>query len=506
MPAPLVLPISEYAPDLPDSPGNGSSLISNVYPRTSISYGSVAAPTPLYNALNARCQGGAAFRDINGNVHVLAGDAADLYALSNGGWTNVSRSPGSYSTAAEGQWQFVYFNDDIIGTNFNDPLQRFTLSSSSSFADIPNSPRGQYIAVVKNAFVVLGNTYDTTNGSMPQRLQWCAAGDAGSWPTPGTTLAAEFQAGAVNLFGAGGNVQGIAADLINADAVIFQEFAVKRMMYAGPPDIFSVLPVENGRGTPAPNSIIVSGGIAYYLGQDGFYAFDGGSSVPIGFDKIDKTVFADLDLGNIHRVVGAADPVNRLIWWAYPGANNSNGNPNRLLIYNWQLNRWSVVYTTCETIIKLLSIGYTLDELYTILGYSLDNLPAPLDSSLWTGGRLQLGLFDDTHTLNFMTGSPLAASVETQELQPTPGRRVLVRNARPVVDGVGSVPSVAIGSRDRQQQAVTYGAASAVNSLGMCPVRKSGRYIRALTTLPAADAAWQNISGVELDIVPQGAR
>jgi hypothetical protein len=506
MPDPLVLPIAAYAPDLPDYPAAGSANVRNVYPRTPQSYGAVPQPAAQYNALNARCQGAAAFRDKTGQVYLFAGDVNDLYSLTAGasGWSNASKAAGAYSIGSDLQWQFVYFNGDVIATDYTDPVQFFTPGVSSTFTDLPGgAPKGKYIAVVKNAFVVLGNTFDPGNGALPQRLWWCDAGNAKSWSTPGTTQAAQNQAGAVDLLGGAGQVQGFASDLINADAVVFQEYAVRRMMYVGPPDIFSLLPVENAKGTPAPYSIVVNGGIAYYWGQDGIYAFDGGASLPIGANRVDKTVYADLDQSSFTRVIGASDPVNRLIWWAYPGFGNVNGNPNRLLAYNWLLDRFTICDITCETLAQTLSVGYTLDQLYTILGYSLDTLPAPLDSTVWMGGRPQLVLFDTSHKLNFLTGTPLAATVETQEIQPTPGRRTLIRNARPLIDG--ATPSVAIGYRDRQQDTVSYSAAAALNRLGTCPGRVSGRYIRAKLTIPAT-TGWTNISGVELDIANQGRR
>ena len=504
---PLQMPIAEYAPDLPDYPAAGSSNVRNVYPRTPQSYGAVASPAAQYNALNSRCQGAAAFRNKAGNVFAFAGDGADLYSLTVGGatWTNASKSAGAYAPAADAQWQFVYFNGDVIATDYSDNVQVYTPGTSSTFTDLGGgAPQGKYISVVKNAFVVLGNTSDPSNGVLPQRIWWCDAGNAHSWSTPGSSQAAEFQAGAVDLLGSGGSVQGFASDLVNADAVVFQEYAVRRMMYAGPPDIFTLLPVENAKGCPAPYSIVANGGTAYYWGQDGIYAFDGGTSLPIGANRVDKTIYRDLDMSVINRVVGSNDPLNRLIWWAYPGAGNTSGNPNRLVAYNWQLDRFTICDVTCETLAQLLSIGYSLDELYTILGYTIDDLPAPLDSSVWTGGRLQLGLFDSAHKLNFLTGTPLAATVETQEVQPIPGRRILVTNARPLVDG--DAPSVSIGKRERQQDAVTYSTPSVLNSMGMCPTRTSGRYIRAQITVPAGSTKWTNISGVELDAVPQGSR
>lgn len=523
MAAPIVLPIAPWLPDLPDSPTSdqGSTTILNVYPRTKVSYGPINAPAKLYNALNARCQGGVGFRDSDGNVFIFAGDVNDLYYIRFGfaAWQNASKSPAAYNVNFDEQWQFIYFNGDVIGVNFNDNPQYFTLKTSSTFTDLPGDPpKGRYAAVVKNAFVVLGNTFDPVNGNMPQRIWWSAAGNAkeGGWPELGTDAAAQVQSGAVDLLGPGGWVQGFAADLINADAIIFMEQGVRRMTYAGPPDIFTFLPVENAKGTPCPYSIVVNGGIAYYWGQDGIYAFDGGASVPIGFGKVDMFLYGDgalvgdVDPNNLARVVGAADPLNKLIWWAYPSTQASNGNPDRLLIYNWQLDRFTLAAVTCETILRMLSIGYTLDELETVLGYpTLESIPAPLDWRGWTGGILQLSLFDTDHTMTVMTGPALQATIETSEMQPIPGRRTMVRSSRPLVDitapGTVIAPTVSIGHRERLQDSVTYAQAVPLNSMGACPARTSGRYIRGTTVIPAG-GGWLNFSGIEIEAGAQGSR
>lgn len=479
-------------PDQPDQPASGSAVIQNVFPRTLASYGGINAPVAVYNALNSRCRGGFGVHDKFGNVFMFAGSNSDLYLLKAGGtdWVNKSVAPGFYDTGVN-VWNFVYFNGQVITTNYTAIPQHYILSPESSvFSFLSGAhavPRAKYIAVVKNAFLALGNTYDDVNGEMPQRVWWSAAGDPENWPVLGTDEAAQVQSGAVDLLGGGGDVQGFAPDLINADAVVFMEYGLRRMMYAGPPDVFSFLPVENARGTPAPSSIVVQGGIAYYWGQDGIYAFDGGSSQPIGAGKVDKFLLGDgnqvgdVNMAHIKRVVGAADALNKLIWWAYPST-ASSGNPDRLLCYSWELGRFSLVLLTCETIFRLLSVDATL------------------------GSKLQIALFDATHKMNFFTGGALAATVDTQELQPVPGRRVFIRNSRPMVDGLSSAPTVAIGHRERLQDAVSFSPAVALNAMGMCPVRRSGRLVRGRITVPADATTWSNISGIELDVVPQGSR
>ena len=468
---------------------------------------------PISSALPARCQGAAAFLSTSsstGTANLFAGTITDLFRITPGDayvWQNVTRVASPYSVSSDEYWEFEFFNNSVLASNLDTAIQTIDITSGTNFADLSASaPKARHMAVVKNSFLMLGFTDDPIDGNQPQRVWWSAAGDATSWPSPGGITAAQVQSGYFDLLGDGGAVQAIRSGLVSADALVFQQFAVRRAVYAGPPQVFEFLPVENARGTPAPWSPVVVGGTCYYRGQDGWYANDGSASTPIGVNKIDKFFEADANASTIFRMVGAADPVGKMVWWLYISNASPDGNPDRMLGYNWQLQRWCIVYLSLEYLAKFIGIGYTLDELYTVLGYTLDNLPAPLDSPIWAGGGLSLGVFDQAHTLNYLTGPALAATIETQEIEPIPGRRTLVTNARPLIDGSGAGgPAVSIAHRERQIDQPTYSPAAPINFLGFCPGRASGRYLRAQQTV-AAGGDWRNWSGVALDMVQQGSR
>lgn len=502
---PLNMDIGIWSPDLPDLNNPGSPNVRNVYPRSAKSYGPVASPSVYSDALNARCQGLAAFWDEDGNVHLFAGTASKLYHMEGGttSWTDVSAG-GGYNCPSTTEWRFNLMNGIVLATDYNDVQQSFTLGSSSAFGTLAAAaPQALYGAVVKN-FYMVGNTFDSTDGARPQRAWWSALNDPTNWPTPGTITAAELQSSFNDLLGDYGAITGVVGNLGNADGAIFMQKAVWRVLYAGPPGTFDFFPAEGGVGCNIPGSIVAYANMAYYWGPDGPYKFDGAEATPIGVDQWAKTVYADLDQGNLSRVKGTVDPINRLIIWAYPGAGNSNGNPNHLVLYNWVLDRAAIVDLTCETVASLLSLGYTLDELYTELGYTLDDLPAPLDSTVWTGGSILLSVADTNHCLDFMTGPNLAPTVDTKEIEPFPGRRWRSNGVKPLTDGDTQI-SVALGRRDNLQSNVAFTPAVAINSLGICPVRTSGRLGRARITRPAG-SVWGHIWGAVFDGVDAGLR
>ena len=149
-----------------------------------------------------------------------------------------------------------------------------------------------------------------------------------------------------------------------------------------------------------------------------------------------------------------------------------------------------------------MSFGVTLDSM-TVYG-TFDSMPQfTLDSRVWTGGKDMLGAFDTSHRLNYFNGQNLAATVDTTELQPFPGRLALIKNTRPLIDG--GVPSVALGTRNRLVDAVTFNPATAMNNLGACPQRANGRYVRGEITLPAG-TNWTHLQGLELEASPSGVR
>ena len=506
---PLILPVSEFAPDMPDYRDEASSNAMNVIPRTPKSYGPLAAPSIYSNALKKKCQGAYFGVDSGGNINGFAGDANDLYNLtvSSTGWTIVSSSPGAYSIASSDLWQFCLFGINVIATDYADAIQSFTLGTSTAFAALAAAAPKARFACVSKSFLVVADTNDPVFGQQHQRVWWCANGDPTNWPTPGSALAAQYESDFQDLLGDGGFIKGIVGNLGNADLLIFQERAVFRGVWVGGPNVFDFFPMEGVRGCPASGSIAQLGGVVYYLAQDGFYVNDGGQSIPIGANKVDKTFYADLDQNYFGSISAAIDPFNKLYIVFYPGAGHAGSNCNKMLIYNWQLQRWSEAIPFAnggELIARALSFGYTLDQLYTVLGYFLDTLPAPLDSRLWTADNVLLGAFDSNHALNAFTGAPLPATVDTSEFQATDGMVTKFINTKPIVDG-NVIPSVSLGVRNRQVDTPSFGTPIAMDALGNSPQRAVGRYARARITIPSS-SSWTNISGVELEGVPAGVR
>lgn len=484
-----VLEAGEWTPDMPDL-GNSGITAKNVIPWPG-AYKSFPSMAVQSAALNARVQGGYFLRDTSGNVYNIAGTTSKLYQQVAGSTTyvDVTRSSGgAYATAIDDFWEIAQWGNTAIATNFIDDPQVLTLGGTNFAALGGTPPKARHVAVIRD-FVVFGNT-----SLAPNRVKWSAINNSADY-----VIAAATQSDEQDLQGDGGWVQKIIG---GEYGLVFQERAVWKMTYIGSPEIFQFDLIERNRGAFAPQSVIGWGNMVFYLADDGFYLIVGGSpAIPIGAGKVDKTFLADLQTSYGYRINAAIDPTNKLVMWAYPGTGSTDGTCNKIVIYNWSVKRWSLVEgVAIECFARYASTGYTLEGLDTV-STDLDALPASLDSRIWTGGAQSLAAFDSDHKLNTFAGTAMDATVDTGEMQLSPGMRSSVLWARPLTDG--SAASVALRSRNRLADTASYGSASTQDSTGICALRSNARYHAARTT---TSGAFNFIQGVELHYTQEGER
>jgi hypothetical protein len=499
-----LIPPAEFAPDQP-ALSEFTDIVLNVVPLTKESYGPLRSLEPFSDALDSQCRGVVSVQDSDLATFTFAGTETTLNMITGGDitWNDVSQA-GAYSTGDQEYWRFGQFHDLVIATNFIDPVQAYDMSSPTLFADLAaGAPKGRHIAIVRN-FCVVANTNDPSDSNVPMRVWWSAYNNATDWPVPGSADAQAKQSDFTDLVGDQGAITGLVGHLGGADGAVFFARGVWRMVYQGPPTVFGFYPAEGVSGTRASNSIVHIGPTVYYLAEDGFAVFDGTRSQPIGGQKVDRWFFDRVDHNYLDQVIGAVDPINKLVFWIFPStAATVPGAPDTMLIFNFQIGRWSYAETSAEWLLRSLSFGVSLDGLDALFPGGIDSIPYSLDSRLFVGGAVQLSAIDTDHKLAFFAGQTLEAQIATRTAQPFDGMRAWVRSVRPLVDG--GVPTVAMGLRDRLVDTVAFGSDVAMNSMGESPQRADGRYISALVKVPAG-SNWEHMRGIDLDAEKGGWR
>lgn len=449
---------SEWQPDQPDL-ATASTVVTNAIPDSN-SYRCIGALSPVSaNALDSVCLGAVWAQDDDGNYFYFAGNTTKLYRLSGVSFSDVSKV-GGYSAAS---WEFAKWDQRLIAVNVSEPTQYFDMGSSSSFADLAGSPpKAKHIATVRD-FIIMGNL-DEGGTSYPSRLRWSGFNNSEQWVSSQATQS-DFQ----DLLGRGGAIQRIVP---GETGLILQEHSIRRMTYVGPPTIFRIDEVEKDRGCQAPNSVAWSGDLVFYYSHDGFFMKQGDNpSVPIGTEKVDRFFKDDLSGGDFDGIRGAVDRSNKIIAWCYP---SSSSGTNRVIMYRWDIKKWSVIDQDAKIIIEYVSPAYTLEDLDGVLG-NIDDNSINVDSTAYLGGSVHLGAFGSDHKLSTFSGSALPGTIETNELGDPAGRRISIKSVRPITDGA---VTICVGTRNNQNENYNYGPPVSVNAKGEMSFRTSARYHR----------------------------
>ena len=478
----------EYKPDVADYQGTATRNIRNVLPRGD-GYGPFPDFAALTQSLPSACRGAFYALNSDGSVTIFAGTSTRLYKANNTdySWTDVSKGGLAYTAlASDAQWQFVQFGSLVKATHKNVPLQTFTLGVSSAFADNSGSPpQAAYISVV-GRFLVLSGLL-----SNPFRIHWSGLNDTTQW-TSGVG-SSDFQD-----FPDGGIVRGVAGGEFGT---VFQDQAIRRMSYIpGSALIFQIERIAQDLGLFAPYSIVRAGLHVFFHSAQGFYKIaPGGIPEQIGREKFDRTFFEDLDKTELKMFIGASDPRSTRVYWAYKSTSGTTGLYDKIIGYDFALERAFQITMTGEYILGMSQPGLTLESLDS-LSSSIDALAATLDSFAVSTQPL-ISQFNSTHNLGFFAGSNLEATLETPE-QGTDGSRIFVNGFRPVTDSATVYGSASY--RERTGDATTQLAEIAMNSrTGRCDLRRSTRYSRLKVRIPAA-TSWTYSAGVEPDIRQEG--
>jgi len=460
---------------LPDQPGLSGALQAayNVYPQQ-VGYGPIPSLADYSNSASENLT-----RVYSGKISsastMFAGGASKLFKFdsTNRNLNDVSKV-GGYTSGA---WSFAQFGDVILAANGAEKIQAWTLGTSTAFADVAAAaPVAKYVTVVRD-FVVGANVT-----SYPNRVQWSDINNETNW-TSGVTSQADYQD-----IPDGGDIQGITGGEFG---LVLLEKAIARMSYIGSPLFFQFDTISREIGCYEPGSVCQYGNITFFLSDDGFYMCDGQRVTPIGAEKVDRWFWDDLSPAYT-KFSAAVDPVKKVVIWCYQNTNAGYS----LLVYNWQLNRWSYGATAASYISSAATAAVTLEGL-DLYSASIDALTVSLDARQWLGGKLVFAGVRDAKIVTF-EGTPMSAFIETGDLTSSAS---LITLARPQIDN-GSA-TVAVASREMLDDTISYSTAVAASDENRVALRSSGKYHR-IKVVPTGN--WTTMAAVDVNIVPRGRR
>lgn len=482
---------AEYRPDVADLNTTYTNELRNVLCADG-SYIPAPAFETFTSALSDRPLSAISVKLPDGTQVLFAGSPESLWRLDTTDmtWDDVSQTGVTYGATTDAPWSFNVFGNFVIAVNPNDDPQVYEIGTDAEFRDLGGSPPRASIVRVWGDFVALMGLPDN-----PNRVQWSGLNDCEFW-TPGSQNS-DYQD-----FPDGGAVQ---SSTEATNPIIFLERAIYPGTFVpGSAEIFTFVKAHDKRGAKSPYSVASRGAFTFYADEGGFFQIAGDASIaPIGFERVDRTVFKRLNVSSISRIYSAVDPFFSRVYFALDF--DGNGVYDEMLVYDWQLAKWSPIDLAALFIFPIATFGYTLEGLDAISA-SLETLPFSLDSKAWQGGAPLLAGFSADYKLGAFQGENLEAIVTTSEIGETNGQVMRTTSTYPIVDAEAVFVSIGIRMRRREVEPVTW-LPEQEPSYNTGRVRKvsRARFHRFKIRVPAGET-WGHIKGIDVETAPAGFR
>jgi hypothetical protein len=265
--------------------------------------------------LPGRCYGAALLEFGEITPALVAGTATKLYRIVGnivGPFvTDVSRTSGGAYTAATSPtnaWRFASIDDVALAVKPGTILQATTNIYGTPFADVAGAPSGWTMAVQSGFVMIAGYSteWPYANG------WWCSAlQDYTDWTPDVATQSANGR-----LTQTPGEIIRVIA--FQDDLIFFKGTSVIRATYVGTPTIWQFTVLSTDVGLAGHDAVTQADGILYWLGDTGFYRFNGGS-----IQRIASAPWSWMreDTGGTFSLAFAQaqwDSTRRVIRWYYP--------------------------------------------------------------------------------------------------------------------------------------------------------------------------------------------
>lgn len=482
----MIIPFPPFEPDKSKYEIGSSANVVNALPVAN-GWGGAKDLTTISAALGSECLGATYVRTAAGNYEVIAGTRTAIFRLdtTNYTWTDISGLSAPFNVPLNDYWTMTRYGDQLVIHNLNDVIQVYNISTGGNCAALAGSPPRAKYSWVAGDFLVLGYL-NGTDGE--KTVRWCGLNDIEHW-TIGKK-GADLQ-----VLPEGDEVMGGLGE--QGGFTVIQRAGMQYFPFSPSSGFTFTRTVLNPKqGTLAPRSIVSIGpGRFFYLSEDGF--FGGVDRQPIGAERVDRWFLDQIDQTYLADVQGAADPFEKIVWWRY---RTPTGSYNRLG-YDWQLDRWCTSDLQIGEMVALSTPGITWDGL-DLLYATIDAVDEPYDSRVFTGGRPTFATFTTDNKLAYFTGTNLAATIDTAEVEIDGMTRAFVNGARVITDATGF--TLQDGVQDFHGQAITWSTANGAHSrTGLVPFRSDGRLHKFRLNIPAG-TTWTIASAVNVNAQPSG--
>jgi hypothetical protein len=265
--------------------------------------------------------------------------AVPFTGWSAGAWGSGTWGFGGTTNAPIRLWSQSNFGEDLFFTYrggapfYWDATNGVTtravyVSSLGGASDVPIIVNKAFVSDIFRFAFCFGANDLGTSVLDPMLIRWSDQEDVANW-TPSATN----QAGSLRLSRGSEIITTIQA---RQEILVWTDTAVYGMQYLGAPEVWGAQLLGDNITIASTNAAVYSGNIAYWMGTDKFYLYDGTvQTLPC---SVRSYVFNDFNTSQYAQVVAGTNERFDEIWWFYCSAESTQN--DRYVVYNYLQDIW----------------------------------------------------------------------------------------------------------------------------------------------------------------------
>ena len=256
-----------------------------------------------------------------------------------GTWGQGSWGFGVSSTTEVRFWSQSNFGEDLILGHRGGELfywdatngvetRAVLVSSRAGASDVPVVQNLILVSDISRFVFCFGTNEIGSTTLDPTLLRWSDQENAENW-TPSATN----QAGSLRL---SRGTEIVAASQARQEVLVFTDSSLYSLQYVGAPAVWTANVVGENISISSQNAVGYANGVAYWMGKDKFYKYDGRTS-PLKCD-VRRYVLNDFNTEQYSQVFSGTNESFHEVWWFY--CSSSATNIDRYVIYNYLEDIW----------------------------------------------------------------------------------------------------------------------------------------------------------------------
>jgi len=424
----------------------------------------------------------------------LTGWGAGLWGY--GTWGN-----GQTAASSMRLWSQSNFGENLIFGYRGGPIfywqNSLGLGTRASTLTTGDTPSVQNYLMVSDAsrFILAFGVNDYGSFAQnPMLIRWSDQESTTDW-TPSATN----QAGSLQL-SKGSEI--ITAHQARQEILVWTDSALYSLQYLGPPVVWGSQILGDNISILSESSVSVASGVAYWMGVDKFYKYDG--RVNTLRCDLRQYIYSDINLGQSQQVFSGTNEGFNEVWWFYCSANSTT--VDKYVVYNYLEDVW---YYGTMARTAWLDSGILNNPIATTYANTMVNHEIGVDDNIngtpvAISANIQSSEFDidDGHNFGFIYRMLPDLTFRGSASSPTP--QVTMTLIPLVNSGSGyNVPQSEGGSSNATVQRIA--TVPVEEFTGQVFIRVRGRQLVFKIESNQLGTAWQ-LGAPRIDIRPDGRR